>query len=63
MTSIGAAAACLGNIGPGWGRVGPSTTYAQISDIGLWGLGFLMLLGRLELFTGLVLLNPGFWRR
>jgi len=63
MTSIGAAVACLGNIGPGWGRVGPSTTYAQISDTGLWGLGFLMLLGRLELFTGLVLFNPGFWRR
>jgi trk system potassium uptake protein TrkH len=63
LTSIGASAACLGNIGPGWGSVGPAQTYSQVSDSGLWWLGFLMLLGRLELFTVLVLCNPRFWRR
>jgi trk system potassium uptake protein TrkH len=63
LTSIGASIACLGNIGPGWGSVGPAQTYSKISNSGLWGLGVLMLLGRLELFTVLVLCNPKFWRR
>ena len=62
-TSIGAVAATLGNIGPGIGNVGPSLNYAEIQVTGKWFLSFLMLVGRLELFTVLVLFSPLFWRR
>lgn len=60
-TSMGAVASCLGNIGPGLGSVGPAFTYAHIPDAGKWFLSFLMMLGRLELFTVLVLFTPSFW--
>ncbi len=62
-TSIGAVAATLGNIGPGIGKVGPALNYADIHVAGKWYLSFLMLVGRLELFTVLVLFSPMFWRR
>lgn len=62
-TSFGAVAACIGNIGPGLGMVGPVETYAHFPDFGKWFLSFLMLLGRLELFTVLVLFAPAFWRK
>lgn len=62
-TSLGAVAATLGNIGPGIGRVGPIENYAHFSDIGKWFLSFLMLIGRLELFTVLVLFSPAFWKK
>ena len=62
-TSIGAVAATLGNIGPGIGKVGPALNYAEIHVAGKWYLSFLMLVGRLELFTVLVLFSPMFWRR
>jgi trk system potassium uptake protein TrkH len=62
-TSIGAVAATLGNIGPGIGSVGPSLNYAEIQVAGKWFLSFLMLVGRLELFTVLVLFSRIFWRR
>jgi trk system potassium uptake protein TrkH len=62
-TSIGTVAATLGNIGPGIGSVGPSLNYAEIQMAGKWYLSFLMLVGRLELFTVLVLFSPLFWRR
>jgi trk system potassium uptake protein TrkH len=61
-TSIGAVIASLGNIGPGIGAVGPVDNYAFIPLQGKWVLSFLMLIGRLEIFTVLVLLNPEFWR-
>ncbi len=63
QTSIGAVASCLGNIGPGLGKVGPMDNYATISIFGKWFLSFMMLLGRLELFTILILFSPGFWRK
>lgn len=64
MTSaMGAVAASLGNIGPGIGSVGPMDNFAHLPDIGKWFLGFLMLMGRLELFTVLVLLSPVFWKK
>ncbi len=63
MTSVGAVAATLGNIGPGIGQVGPSLNYADIHPAGKWFLSFLMLVGRLELFTVLVIFSPMFWRR
>jgi trk system potassium uptake protein len=62
-SAVGASAACLGNIGPGIGSVGPVGSFAHISIFGKWFLGFLMLLGRLELFTILILLSPAFWKR
>lgn len=62
-TSIGAVAATLGNIGPGIGNVGPSDNYAFFSDFGKWFLSFLMLIGRLELFTVLVLFTASFWKK
>ena len=62
-TSLGAVAATLGNIGPGIGKVGPIENYAHIPDVGKWFLSFLMLIGRLELFTVLILFSPAFWRK
>ncbi|MCB1193660.1 MAG: TrkH family potassium uptake protein [Leptospiraceae bacterium] len=63
MTSIGAVATSLGNIGPGLGKVGPVNNFAEIPQIGKWLLSLLMLLGRLELFTVLILFSPYFWKR
>jgi trk system potassium uptake protein TrkH len=62
-SSIGSVAASLGNIGPGFGSVGPVCNFSHIPDFGKWVLAFLMLLGRLELFTVLILFSPSFWRR
>lgn len=61
-SSMGAVATCLGNIGPGLGSVGPADNFHHIKPIGKWFLSFLMLLGRLELFTVLVLFSPSFWK-
>ncbi len=61
-TSVGATIACLGNIGPGIGNVGPVDNYAAIPIVGKWFLSFLMMLGRLELFTVLILFSPSFWK-
>ncbi|MEO1712038.1 MAG: potassium transporter TrkG, partial [Bacteroidota bacterium] len=61
-TAIGAVATSLGNVGPGIGNVGPVDNFAWLSpEIKLF-LAFLMLLGRLELFTILVLFTPYFWK-
>ncbi len=62
-TSIGAAASALGNIGPGFGLVGPAENYAAIPEAGKWLLVLCMLLGRLEIYTIIVLFIPEFWRR
>jgi len=61
-TSIGSVAATLGNIGPGLGEVGPVDNYSAVPILGKWVLSFMMLAGRLEIFTVLVLLVPRFWR-
>lgn len=61
-TAVGAAVATLGNVGPGLGLVGPSTTYAGMGDAALWVMSSLMLLGRLEIFTVLILFTRGYWR-
>jgi len=60
-TAFSAVAACLNNLGPGLGDVGQN--YASISDAAKWILVLAMLLGRLEIFTLLVLFTPGFWRK
>lgn len=62
-TAIGSAAASLGNVGPGLGDVGPASTYASLPTFGKWWCALLMLLGRLELFTVLILLTPYYWRK
>lgn len=60
-TSIGAVAATLGNVGPGIGTVGPVENYSHIPFLGKWVLSFLMLVGRLEIFTVLVIFTRPFW--
>lgn len=60
--SFMATAATLGNVGPGFGGVGPTCNYAQFSDGVTWFLSFLMLAGRLEIYTLLALFFPSFWR-
>jgi len=62
MTAIGAAATSLGNVGPGIGKVGPVDNFAWLPPEVKIFLSFLMLLGRLELFTILVLFMPYFWK-
>ena len=62
MTSVGSVATSLGNVGPAIGQVGPLDNFAWLGDGAKWFLSFLMLLGRLELFTILVLLSPYFWK-
>lgn len=62
-TALGAVATSLGNIGPGLGEVGPVNNFYSITPFGKWLLSFLMLLGRLELFTVLMLFNMNFWQR
>ncbi len=61
-SAMGAVATSLGNIGPGLGNVGPAENFLHIKPVGKWFLSFLMLLGRLELFTILVLFSPSFWK-
>jgi trk system potassium uptake protein TrkH len=61
-TAIGAAASAMGNIGPGLGSFGPTDNYALLSDPGKWVLTFCMLLGRLEIFTVMVLFSRTFWK-
>ena len=61
ITAFSAVAACMNNLGPGLGEVGAH--YGEINDLAKWILCFAMLLGRLEVFSILVLLTPAFWRR
>jgi len=63
VSAVGASISALGNIGPGLGQVGPVGNYGYIPDAGKWALSILMLLGRLELFTVLILFSRSFWRR
>ncbi len=63
VTSLGAVATCLGNVGPGIGTVGPVSNFAHMPEVGKWILSFLMLLGRLELFTVLIIFSSYFWKK
>jgi trk system potassium uptake protein TrkH len=62
QSSIGLAASTLGNVGPALGDFGPVNNYALLPSLAKWWASFLMLIGRLELFTVLILLTPFFWR-
>jgi len=61
-SAIGAAASAVGNIGPALGSFGPTDNYALLPDLGKWILSFAMLLGRLEIFTILILFSRTYWR-
>ena len=61
--SIGGLITCLGGVGPGLGQVGPAGNFSAIPEFSKWFLSFIMLLGRLELFTVLVLFTPAFWKK
>ena len=63
QTGMSSVIAAVMNVGPGFGDVGPSENYAHISAAGKWFLAWLMLVGRLEMFSVLVLLFPSFWKK
>lgn len=63
MTAFSAAVATLNNIGPGLHQVGPAANFAVLTDFQMWVCAFAMLLGRLELFTFLLIFTPTFWRK
>ena len=63
ITAFSAIVASINNTGPGLNQVGPATTFAVLSDFQTWVCTFAMLLGRLEIFTLLVVLTPAFWRK
>ncbi len=61
--SIGGLITCLGGVGPGLGLVGPAGNFSEVPEFSKWFLSFIMLVGRLELFTVLLLFTPAFWRK
>ena len=61
--SFGAVLTCISNIGPAIGSLGPMGDYAALPDFVKLFLAFVMLVGRLELFTVLILFSPGFWKK
>ena len=63
ISAIGGAASSLGNVGPAFGDLNPVSNYNSLPLLGKWWCGFLMLAGRLELFTVLILFNPYFWKK
>jgi trk system potassium uptake protein TrkH len=63
LSSFSAVIASINNMGPGLNRVGPSTTYQSLSDFQTWVCTIAMFLGRLEIFSVLVLFTPAFWRK
>ncbi len=63
VTAMSSIIATLMNIGPGFGTIGPSENYAHISTFGKWFLSWNMLVGRLEMFSALVVFYPAFWKK
>ena len=63
FTALSAVVACVFNVGPGLGGVGPMNTYAQLPDMAKWILSLCMIAGRLEFYTLLVILTKPFWQR
>ncbi|HHX24568.1 MAG TPA: TrkH family potassium uptake protein, partial [Thermoanaerobacterales bacterium] len=62
ISAVSSVASSLGNIGPGLGSLGPESTFNSIPQIGKLVLSFLMLMGRLELFTVMLCFSPSFWK-
>ena len=63
VSSFTAVIACITNAGPGLGVVGPINNYAALNDVQKWLCTIVMLLGRLEIFTVLILLSPAYWKK
>lgn len=63
LTALSASAATLGNIGPGFGMIGPTENYAHLPSIVKWILSFAMLVGRLEIYTVFIIFTPIFWKK
>jgi len=63
VTAFTGVVASINNAGPGLGLVGPASNYGLLDDLQTWILSFVMILGRLEIFTVLVLFTPAFWRK
>ena len=63
ISAFSGVVACLNNTGPGLGALGPASNYQGLTDFQTWVLSFTMILGRLEIFTLLVVMTPVFWRR
>ena len=61
-SAMGSVSACMANIGPGLGSTGPVSNYRNVPEIGKWVLSILMLIGRLEIFTVLIIFTPTFWK-
>ena len=62
ISALGVSASSLGNVGPSIGSFGPMNTFSELPFLAKWWSCFLMLLGRLELFTVIIILTPYFWR-
>ena len=62
LTSFSAAASSLGNIGPGLGAIGPTDNWGHLPSAAKWMSSFCMLLGRLEIFTVMILFSKSFWK-
>ncbi len=62
-SAVGGAASSLGNVGPAFGSLSPLNNFNSLPTLGKWWCGFLMLAGRLELFTVLILMTPYFWKK
>jgi trk system potassium uptake protein TrkH len=63
LTAAGASASCLGNIGPGLGNVGPTDNFAWMPTLAKWILALTMMVGRLEIYTVLVIFTKGLWSK
>jgi trk system potassium uptake protein TrkH len=63
VSATSAVVACISNVGPGLGRVGPATDYGGLPEVVKFLLALVMILGRLEFYAVVALLIPGFWRR
>jgi trk system potassium uptake protein TrkH len=63
LTSLAATVACMFNIGPGFGSVGPAENYAHLPALSKWVLVVCMVAGRLEFYTLIVILTPDFWKK
>jgi trk system potassium uptake protein len=63
ISAFTAIIASINNAGPGLGQVGPATNYESLMDVQTWICALAMFLGRIELFTFLILFTPSFWRK
>ncbi|MBT4602502.1 MAG: TrkH family potassium uptake protein, partial [Bacteroidetes Order II. Incertae sedis bacterium] len=63
LTSFGATLSSVGNVGPAFGTLGPTENYAHLPQMAKWVLSFLMMAGRLEIFTVIIVFVPAFWKR